>query len=67
MKNITTFILLFLFSLLSGKDQFSTAEQLQKWNSHWFYAKEMTDQQLIELSRQTYDCYLVPHTHWDKE
>ena len=61
------YLMLIISGVLFAADQFPTATQLQQWNSYMFYTKEMTDQQLLDVARSNYDCYLVPHTHWDKE
>ncbi len=51
-------------------DHRAPLEDLRRWADYEtaeHSSKDATDEELIELADGNYTCYVVPHTHWDKE
>ncbi|MBN1350612.1 hypothetical protein JXJ21_14440 [candidate division KSB1 bacterium] len=40
---------------------------LRQYASHLPWTKALSDEELLKLAQEKYTCFVVPHTHWDKE
>ncbi len=66
--NIIVPVLLFFCTVpLTAQSELPDIEDLRRWNTHMMYAKDLSDEELLEIAQSDYICYIVPHTHWDRE
>ena len=69
----TTFLALCTLALFacvasaSAQNAPATPEQIREWNSHLRHVRALPEDSLLSLVRLPQTCYVVPHTHWDKE
>ncbi len=56
-----------LFTVLSANSAPATLEQLRQWASHREWTRDLSDEELLKLSKAEFECFVISHTHWDKE
>ena len=52
--------------LATGESEVTT-DLLRRWASHKEETEDLSDEDLLSLWQSDFDCFVVPHCHWDKE
>ncbi|MFH1738069.1 MAG: hypothetical protein ABIH23_03610, partial [bacterium] len=52
---------------LTASGRAATLPELRQWADHLSDTHNLSDEDLTALAQSKFDCFVVSHTHWDKE